>query len=294
MFNSKNKIGKKKGSKLYISQKAYSNPYFKEVNKTSRSTFVSDISWKAKIYLLLILIVLSSVFWFVFYSKYFLIYDLNINIEKINDIGRIGEGEIEKMTREELRSKFVFLPGNNIFLFDENKLYNRISEEFAFEEINVSKKLPNKLIINLREVSYALVWKEQEKYYYITVGGDIINEVSPEEVKEIFPVIDNKGRDLILDGAVRDKNDHLEFAIKLYKNFKDTNIFNIESFIIGNQNDSTLTMKIFEGPEIYFNVTENIDTQSEKLLLLKNEKLRGDLYSKTYIDLRFGDMIYYR
>jgi cell division septal protein FtsQ len=228
MFNKKNKIGKKKGSKLYISQKAYNNPYFKDVNKTSRSSFVSSMSWKAKISVILIVIFIFSIVWLIFYSKYFLIYDIEINIEKINDIGRIGEDDIEKMAREELRSKFVFLPGNNIFLFDENKLYNKLSTDFAFEEIRVEKKLPNKLHIYLREVSYALIWKEQEEYFYITPKGDVINSVSPEEIKEIFPLVENKGRDLIVNGSVQDKNEHLRFSIELYKTFKDTNIFNID------------------------------------------------------------------
>jgi len=53
-------------------------------------------------------------------------------------------------------------------------------------------------------------------------------------------------------------------------------------------------MKIFEGPEVYFNVNGDTQSQSEKLLLLKNEKLRGALYDKKYIDLRYGDMIYYK
>ena len=294
MFNKKNKAELKKGSKLYISRKSYSNPYFKDANKKPKISFSSSVSLKTKFVGLLFLILFLTLFWFVFYSKYFLIYDLSINIERVNDIGRINESDIEKIAREELRSKFVFLPGNNFFLFKEFKIYDRLDGDFAFEEISVEKKFPNKLFINLKEVSYALVWWEQEGYYYVTTKGDIINEISPEEVKEIFPLVENKGRDLIQGNKISDKDVHLEFAIKLYKEFKDTNIFNIEKFILGNQNDSTITMKIFEGPEVYFNVNENIESQSDKLLLLKNEKLRDDLYAKTYIDLRFGDMIYYR
>ena len=294
MFNKKNKTVSKKGSKLYIGQKSYSNPYFKDVNKKSKVSFTHYFSFKLKIIIVILIALFFSFAWLLLYSKYFLIYDINTNIERVNNISRINKADVEKIAREELRSKFVFFPGNNYFLFNENKIFNRLDGDFAFEEIRVEKEFPNKLNIYLKEVGYALVWKELEKYYYITTEGDIINEVSPEEIKEIFPLINNKGRDLISGKKILDKNKHLELAVNLYKYFKDTNIFNIEEFTVGNQNDNTLTMKIFEGPEVYFNVNENVESQSDKLKLLRNEKLGDELYNKAYIDLRFGDMIYYR
>lgn len=294
MFRKNNRIGQKKGSKSYISHKTYNNPYFKNVNKKSKSSISSKVGIKVKIFSVLFITLIGFIFWIFLYSKYFLIHDLQIKIDKAADISRVGESEIEKLTREQLRSKYIFLPANNIFLFDEQKLYNKINNKFAFEEINIEKKLPNKLIINLKEVSYALVWKEEGKLYYITTDGEIINEITQDEIKPIFPIIENKGRDLIVDGKISNENKDFEFAIKLYKEFKDTNILNIENFIVGNQNDNTLTMKIFEGPEVYFNVLSDYDNQTGKLLLLKNEKLKDDLFSKTYVDLRFGDTIYYR
>lgn len=294
MFNKKNKSESKKGSKLYISRKSYSNPYFKDANKKTKTSFSSSITLKTKFVTFLFFILIFAFFGFIFYSKYFLIYDLSINIERVNNIGRINEEEVERIAREELRSRFVFLPGNNFFLFDEDKIFKRLDGDYAFEEISVSKKFPNKLFINLKEVSYALIWNERDAFYYVTTNGEIIDEIPKGEIREIFPLVENKGRDLIQGTKISDKDVHLEFAIKLYREFKDTNIFNIEKFIVGNKNDSTLTMKIFEGPDVHFNVNENNESQSDKLLLLKSEKLGDELYTKTYIDLRFGDMIYYR
>ena len=294
MFIKKNKTDFKKGSKLYINRKPYNNPYFKDANKKPKVSFSSSVTLKTKFISIIFLVSVLAALWFVFYSKYFLIHDLSINIERVNDIGRVNEDAIEKIAREELRSKFVFLPGNNYFLFKENKIYDRLDNDFAFEKISVNKKFPNKIFIDLKEVSYALIWKEQEVYYYITTKGNIISVISEEEVRGIFPLIENKGRDLIQNNNILDKDVHLNLVIDLYKKLKDTNIFNIEKFVLGNKNDSSVTMKILDGPEVYFNVNENIESQLDKLLLLKKEKLGDDLYTKVYIDLRFGDMIYYR
>ena len=294
MFKNKNKNNQRKGSKLYISKKSYNNPYFKNANKLPNKSFSVSVSLKAKIVIAFVLTFIVLFFWFMFYSKYFLIHDINVNIERVNNIGRVSEPNIEEMVRGELRRKFVFLPANNYFLFNENKIYKKLNKDYAFEKIEVNKVFPNKLSIHLKEVSYALVWHEDGKYYYITTDGNIISEIKLDEIKQIFPIIDNKGRYLIDNNKINNRDGHLKLAITLYKEFKDTNVFNIESFLIGNQNDSTLTMKIFEGPEVYFNVNGDTQSQSEKLLLLKNEKLRGALYDKKYIDLRYGDMIYYK
>ncbi|PLX22182.1 hypothetical protein C0584_00305 [Candidatus Parcubacteria bacterium] len=293
MFKNKKKL-RTNSRRQYVSHKSYTNPYFNEANKKSSKPLLSHFSWKTKFSVLFFFALFALLFWFFIYSKYFLIYDISINFDRVNDIGGIGEEQIERIAREQLRSKYVFFPGNNFFLFKENALYDKLKEDLAFESIVVNKKFPNKLELDLKEVSYALVWFEDSRYYYITTNGEIIIEVLPEELKQIFPLIENKGRLLILDQRVAGKEKHFEYAIKLYQELRDTNIFNVEKFTVGNENDNTLTMKIMDGPDVYFNVEEGIDQQIQKLILLRNEKLRDELFSKTYIDLRFGDMIYYR
>jgi hypothetical protein len=48
------------------------------------------------------------------------------------------------------------------------------------------------------------------------------------------------------------------------------------------------------GPAVYFNIEEDIDKQINKLIIIKNEKIKKDFNKKTYIDLRYGDRVYYR
>lgn len=294
MFKNKSRINNKKGSKVYISQKSYDNPYFSSAKKKGVAHVASSISLKTKIIFFLILSASSFFIWLFLYSKYFLIYDIDINIEKVNDIGGLSESEIEKITREQLRSRYIFLPGNNIFLFKEDDLYQKLNKDLAFESINITKKLPNKLLIDIKEISYALIWKENNEFYYITINGEVISSVYEEDMKNIFPLIENRGVDLITENSINDKANHLRLAVLLYKDFKDTNILNVEKFILGNQNENTLTMKILDGPEVYFSTINEVGPQKDNLLILKDGKLKNDLYSKSYVDLRYGDMIYYR
>ena len=56
----------------------------------------------------------------------------------------------------------------------------------------------------------------------------------------------------------------------------------------------TIKIKLIDGPGIYFNIDENLKQQLDKLLVIKNEKIKDDFLTKQYIDLRFGDSVYFR
>jgi len=286
---------KNQANNKIISQKEYNNPYFQNKKKTKNS-YISRSSLKFKIGALAFTTLTIFVLWFVIYSNYFKVRNVVVNLEKVTDIGGVSEEQIEKIALRQLRTSLIFLPQNNIFIFNEKKLYDTLISDLAFEKIEIIKKYPNELILNLKEVSYAIIWEEGGLFYYMTTKGDLIKEVDPLELKNIFPLINNVGNALFLDNKIIGRGDHIKFAINLYKTFKDENILNIEKFVLDDisQNQNTVSMKLFDGPLIHFDIKEDRKKQEEKLMVLKNEKLKDDFFKKEYIDLRFGDMIYYR
>ena len=82
-------------------------------------------------------------------------------------------------------------------------------------------------------------------------------------------------------------------TINLFDQFKKQNDLILEKLIIDSEVD-TIKVKILDGPEIYFNISEVLEKQFKKLIILKNERLKNEFNKKTYIDLRIGDSIYYR
>ncbi len=53
-------------------------------------------------------------------------------------------------------------------------------------------------------------------------------------------------------------------------------------------------MKILDGPAVYFNTEKDINAQIAKLLIITDKKLKDNFKNKKYIDLRYGDRVYYR
>ena len=66
----------------------------------------------------------------------------------------------------------------------------------------------------------------------------------------------------------------------------------IDRFIV----DSTDTLKVIlvDGPYVMFDLTKDLEKQISKLSVLKDQKLKSDFFNKEYIDLRYGDRVYYR
>jgi hypothetical protein len=53
-------------------------------------------------------------------------------------------------------------------------------------------------------------------------------------------------------------------------------------------------MAVKGGPFIFFNIKDDIDKQLAKLVLIRDKELMDNFNKKTYIDLRYGDKVYYK
>lgn len=284
-----NKVYQNKG-KMHYGSKTYSNPFFDEKKKLRQSR-EAIFSFKIKIILYLILVFLLSIVWFLFYSNYFKIKNINVN-----GGGKIPPAEIEKITWEQAdTSFFVLIPKRDIFLFNTNKLEEKLKEKYSFNELSIAKKIPNTINISYNEKKYAFVWKEDDKFYYAGIGGEVISEASEEEIAgKNYPIIYNLSDHKMNDRQIGIDHIYTDFALELcskLKNYPDE--FTVDNVIVDNE-INTVKIQLASGPTIYFNTERNSDEQIEKLLIIKKEKIKDDFMSKTYIDLRVGNSVYYR
>jgi cell division septal protein FtsQ len=272
-----------------ISSKSYSNPFFKRNNK-------KNIIFSRKIIFIFLLIIFltANIIWILIYSPIFKIKNITINLLKPNEISLISQEELREIVLENLKSNYIFSPKNNFFLIDSDKIQKSIADKYIFENILISKKPPKSLIINITEYDYAIIWSENEKYYYVSQDGTIISETAEENLKTNFPFIRNIGKQMILDNRLNIKKEDFDFIKQLYSINKLKNIFILDKFFYNVDNAGSITAKVKEGPELYFKTTDSVEGQIVKLDVLKNNKLKNDFQKKTYIDLRYGDMVYYK
>jgi hypothetical protein len=285
-----NRKFKKKGKLLYNS-KNYSNPYFgiknNKKNKPSHAFFLIKIKFIALFSILLIIALL----WFLFFSNYF-----NLKTISANGTGRIDAKEMENIAWQQANQNYIiFLRQKNIFLFSEKNLLKSLQQTYSFEEINIKKRFPNTITINYKEKNYSLLWLENNNYYFGDEYGFIISPASPEEVKQKkYPLIENQSDLKISGNKIGLDKIYLDYIFSLIDKFKNiNNDFKTKNFLLDNE---MYTVKVIleNGPTILFSTEEDADKQIEKLKIIKGEKLKQDFIKKSYIDIRYGDRVYYR
>lgn len=280
----------KKNRGYKYSAKDYSNPFFNKKSQGARSRSSYNFSGKIKIILFVLLIMAVLLVYFFFFSKYFEIKNTEINGE-----GGVDKNMVESIITEQINDNlYIFLPQKNIFLFNEKELARRLETKYSFDFLNIKKDLPNKIIVEYREKKYSIIWTEDEKYYYTDKEGYVITETNVLEISEKnYPLVENQKDSRIYNNQVPLEQSYINYIINLYKSFKDYNEFKIEKFIV-DSDINTAKLKLIDGPQVFFNINEAIDKQINKLQVVKTEKIKDDFSKKEYIDVRYGDSVYYR
>ncbi|MEK7557716.1 MAG: hypothetical protein AAB530_00715 [Patescibacteria group bacterium] len=267
-------------------KKKYANPYFKKRKKISIK--VPICSWRVKMIILSTLIIIIGLAWFIFFAPIF-----NIKEIVVKGAIKISTKEIKDFAWEQAYSSWGYK--RNIFLFCKSDLIKKINEKYSLNSLIIEKRLPNKLIVNFNEKQQSIIWFEADKYYYADIVGSVISEADPLNISQKdIPLIYNSGDNKIIDKKIKINSNKIKFILDLFFEFKDKkHNFEIERFNIDNE-EGSIGLKIVSGPIIYFNVKDDLSKQVSKLDAITSQKLKEELIKKTYIDLRYGDKVYYR
>lgn len=277
---------------IKYSSKEYSNPFF-DKKKKGRAGVAFYVSWKVKLGFGLLALFLVSLALTLVYLPYFKI----TNVE-ISGQGKIDENIIREIVDTELGKNFyAFLPGSNIFVFNQGHLKEKLEEKFVFQELLITSKLPNKLKVSYIEEKYAIIYEEDELYFYTDEEGNVIEEVSVLEINQkLYPILKNKSSEKMIDREIRLEKNLLAYTINAFRVFQDqaSSDFKLSHFQANNDRANKFWMVLEDGPIIYLNAKLDFSTQLQKLKIIKDEKLKENFSDKKYIDLRFGDSIYFR
>ncbi len=279
-------------------KKKYSNPYFQDKKKRT-SVRTPALGLKFKLSLAGIILIIIGAGWLVLFSPLFTITNIEVVLSAPadNDIPaelRIDPEKIKALAGDLTAGKaYSVLPRNNLYLYDENALFAAVNNVYNYDSISLKRTPPHTITVTIKERDYAILWSENDKLYFIDTHGTVIADASStEESAKQYPLIENQG-----GGPITDKHvaiDNLDYIISLYGKLSQAlPDYKIDKIIVNN--DPTLVnVKITDGPEIYFNSAEDADKQLNKLTTLITERIKDDFAKKAYIDLRYGDRVYYR
>ncbi|MFP4515016.1 MAG: cell division protein FtsQ/DivIB [Parcubacteria group bacterium] len=280
------RVLKKRNRRRDYQSKNFSNPFFKD-KKYRKGR--QKLSKKSILYTIIIILLLAFAFWFFYISDTFKIK----NIE-INGLERTAEQEILAKISESTRETKLFLKQDNLFLISSTNLASSIREDYNFDQVDINKELPGKLVVNISERKYEAIFLEDGSYYYIDKEAYIVDKIN--DLKDVNPrkyaIINNESNNKINNDKIGIESEYIIFIDKFYNNLKQSSDdIVIEKFIIKNIN-SGLSAQVINGPVLYLNIDNKASSQVRNLMALKESNLSEDFFKRSYIDLRYGDRLF--
>lgn len=341
-----------KNIKKDYQSKKLANPFFRKKEKKPEGLFLKRFK------LISLLILFAALIWFFIFSSW-----SKITVIEVKGLERLSP-ELVKTELSPLfeEKSFLVFSQKNIFIFNKKIAAEKIKNEFNLADIQIKKRWPRKLLIEVDERPYAFIYYEEGRYYFSSADNYLMAEITfqenePKEVdliteigaasaleiengelvvisetereelatsslnadnqgldqdnlaregnslelinidpaeKEKYFIIENKNKDSLIrsDKKIRLSESYLAFIFNLNGELKLYN-FELDRFIIADQYYNSVFAKILNGPQIYFNVNNSINDQLDNLMLVKNNKIKDNFNRLEYIDLRYGDTIYF-
>jgi len=288
--NTRGSIKRSKCVKKDYQQKSLNNPFFRRRKQNHKSGHkFKRLYFFGFIFLLLICL---SLFYLFFISNNFLIQKIEVNgLTRSSD-----EKLVEMAWAQSEESKLIFLKQINLFCFDANKLQDNLNNNFSFAHLSVKKKWPHTVTINVEERSLAFIWKDSDQAVFSDSEGCLVSEISPnlDDFKK-YPVLSPVIKDeyITKNNCLNFDQDYLSSLLNLDSKIRLYDKLLVRDYTLESE-FNTITANLELGPKVYFNVKNELDKQVKKLAVIEHEKPEAEFKVLEYIDLRYGDRVYFK
>lgn len=259
---------------------------FKKYNKfrikRRKRIFKSRFFW----FFILTLIAILIVFYLICFCSFF-------RLKKIDIIGNknISSEEIKNLTEINFPREIVFLKSQSILLVDFQKIEREILNQIPqIAIVSFERDLPERLIISVTEREPVVLFEKDQNYFLIDKEGVIFEKVS-EKHDWLMLKITNFESEPKLGERIIEK-EKLSQILEIQSGLRD---LKNEIVLVEVVNSQRINVKTFEGWQVYFNSQNNISEQIFNLNLVLKEKISPEKRRNLeYIDLRFGNQVYYK
>lgn len=219
----------------------------------------------------------------------------------------------EDLFKEQVLS-YLFKPSllvinhRNQFVFDPQELQSQLETVFQFESIVIQRD-GQKVRISVKEKQSQIIWYTGSMRYLVDLEGVVIRELSPEEedlleappaiqieptiqlLRELPIYIDRNNTPVNVGDHVLTKNE-IEQISRFSKKLGSIHLVQ-KSIQVDRLAGKWMGVRTNDEYDILFDATGDIDAQFVRLETLLKEKIT-DPSSLQYIDLRFGDHVYFQ
>lgn len=237
-------------------------------------------------FLILILMATSIVLYLICFYSFF-------QVKKIEILGnqKISSEKIKNLTEVNFPRKIAFLKSQSILLVDFQKIERGILNQIPqIAIVSFERDLPERLIVSVVEREPIFLFERGQDYFFIDKEGVIFDKVS-ERDNWLIVKVSGFERELKLGEQIIEK-EKLSQILEIQSGLRDLKNEIIWAEIVNSQR---INVKTLEGWQVYFNSQNDISEQILNLNLVLKEKISPEKRRNLeYVDLRFGNQVYYK
>lgn len=270
----------------------YANPLFERKRGLPRR-----FPWKRWLGALVIVVAVALGAWFLLFSSYLRVTDI-----EVTGNSRVQAWEVQDAVKGIMKERRWYLvPESNILILPEAELVARLTDQFVFASVEVTRRPPHRLDIAVRERASTVTLKFPDgSRAVLGLDGAVLRLYRPDDPEPDPKFLEHEA---LCDQISRLTLKQQAFAattvtniIEASENFKTiiTDGVEVKEIHLDAMNGRTLRLVTTEGWMIYVDARAPLPAQLQAAALVLKEKVGADRPKLDYIDVRFGEKIYFK
>ncbi|OGL61776.1 hypothetical protein A3E97_01910 [Candidatus Uhrbacteria bacterium RIFCSPHIGHO2_12_FULL_47_12] len=211
---------------------------------------------------------------------------------EIRGLEAASNTQIETQVRAYLnQSHLLFFHKTNKFLFSEKDLQTFLANSFAFDRLEIRVKKQT-LSLNVKERTSDVIWKSGGEQYLADLKGVITQKIDSQANLRNLPVLTDRNNKPVKIGDSVLTEEQMKHILA-FENILTSNGFGFREAQIDLQTGKWVGIVTLEGYLIMFDPDGDLQAQFNRLKTILDDTIK-DTSKLQYIDLRFGDHVYYK
>lgn len=239
-------------------------------------------------------------------TKYF-----KINTITVKGVEFIDDQEIKSLISDQLDDRrWLLFNQSNIFFFSKKQAEEKIRQAYLLNNFKIRKKYFNQIEVDLEKNNSGVIWVNATNQYYLDLEGRATRLIDQGQLLTInaevgdsiirsganasqYPLIkDLSNREVVVGESVL-SSETIAFILELTNQLKTDADFEIAYYEINRPAANDITLVTQEGWLIKFSLENSVLSQINSLKVILKQRA-GDRSKLDYIDLRFGDKIFWQ
>ncbi len=287
------------------SRKSFSNPLFSPVRE-------GGIRWRRWLTALAAAVAVIGWVWFAAFSPAFRVTDI-----RIHGTQNLSEWEVRDAVRETLaRRRWLLLPQSSLLVLSEADVIAGLNERYVLESLEVTKKPPHTLEIDLKErVSSILLQMPDGSQVMTGLDGTVTRIYAPSEALDAVPKLgpdkgeaasrakppayavlyDDRAETFALRASAI-RPEVIAMATALPKAFESVlgPAMALTQIHLDGAASQSLRIVTSEGWAVYLNASGDLRNQLNDAQAVLKAKIGDNRKNLEYIDVRFGEKVFFK